>query len=176
MTIVDACIATVSKPPLFEPVSFRHRGVQYEYISGDPNFPNPIRDCIMETYILNKEAGITCLINIGSGESDVIRVPDNFDSPEWKFHQERVIRDGERTAKEMALQLSHLGIYYRFRAVEVSSFDPRNGDIIEHIKSITRNYLREDQHEVHTMLQHCIDSLQHRLYISTAERLRMYTE
>ncbi|PVF95966.1 TPR-like protein [Serendipita vermifera] len=171
ITIIEACMATVSKPSFFEPVFFRHRGVQYEYISGDPNFPNPVCDCISEMFGLSKEAGVACLVNIGSGESDVIRVPTNFDSPEWKFYQERVIRDGERTAKEMALQLGHLGIYYRFHAIEGPAFDPKKGDVIEQIRSNTRNYLREGQDEIYTMLRRCVESLQLRIIISTAERL-----
>jgi hypothetical protein len=169
ITILDACIATLSKPSHFEPVLFRHRGATYEYISGDPNFPNPIREWIADAYSLDKEAGISCILSIGSGEPGIIRVPDKFESAEWKYYQESVIGDGERTAREMALQLGHLDIYYRVRVTDNPTLDPNKSELLSNIRSITRNYLIIP--EVKAKIARCIESLKLRICTSTIEML-----
>jgi hypothetical protein len=169
ITIVEACIATLSKPSHFEPVPFRHRGATYEYISGDPNFPNPIREWIADAYSLDKEAGVSCILSIGSGESSVIRVPDRFESPEWKYYQESALGDGERTAREMALQLGHLDIYYRLRVTDGLPLDPNKSDTMSDIRSSARNYVIIPQ--VKAKIAGCAESLKLRICTSTIEML-----
>jgi hypothetical protein len=169
ITIVEACIATLSKPSHFEPVLFRNRGAAYKYISGDLNFLNPIREWIADAYSLDKEAGVSCILGIGSGESSVIRVPENFESVEWKYYQESALGDGERTAREMALQLGHLDIYYRLRVRDSLTLDPKKSGFISGIWSSARNYLIIP--EVKAKIVRCAESLKLRICTSTIEML-----
>jgi hypothetical protein len=169
MTIVEACIATLSKPSHFEPVLFRNRGATYEYISGDPNFPNPIREWIADAYSLDKEAGVSCILNIGSGESSVIRVPDKFESAEWKYYQESTLGDGERTAREMALQLGHLDIYYRLRVTDGLTLDLNKSEFMPDIRSSARNYVIIP--EVKAKIARCAESLKLRIFTSTIQMI-----
>ncbi|PVF92223.1 FabD/lysophospholipase-like protein, partial [Serendipita vermifera] len=169
MTIVEACLATLSKPSHFEPVLFRHHGATYEYISGDPNFPNPIREWIADAYGLDKEAGISCILNIGSGESVIIQVPDKFDSIEWKYYQERALGDGERTAREMTLQLGHLGLYYRLSAVDNFDIGDKANDVLSQIRTNTRTYLIDPK--IKAKIQRCVESMELRLRTSNLEMI-----
>ncbi|PVF92033.1 FabD/lysophospholipase-like protein [Serendipita vermifera] len=169
MTIVEACVATLSKPSHFEPVLFRHHGATYEYISGDPNFPNPIREWIADAYGLDKEAGISCILNIGSGESEIIRVPDSFDSIEWKYYQEKTLGDGERTAREMTLQLGHLGFYYRLSATDNFDIGDQANDVVSQILTNARTYLIDPK--IKAKIQRCVESMELRLRTSTLEMI-----
>ncbi|PVF92232.1 FabD/lysophospholipase-like protein [Serendipita vermifera] len=169
MTIVEACVATLSKPSHFEPVLFRHHGATYEYISGDPNFPNPTREWIADAYGLDKEAGISCILSIGCGESEVIRVPDRFESIEWKYYQERALGDGERTAQEMTLQLGHLGLYYRLSAVDNFDIGDKANNVLSQIRTNARTYLID--HKIKAKIQRCVESMELRLCTSTLEMI-----
>jgi hypothetical protein len=169
ITIVDACIATLSKPSHFEPVLFRHRGAAYEYISGDPNFPNPIREWIADAYSLDKEAGVSCILSIGASESTIIRVPDKFESVEWKYYQESALGDGERTAREIALQLGHLDIYYRLRVTDSLTLGPNRFEIMSDIRFSARNYVNIP--EFKAKVARCAESLKLRICTSTIEML-----
>jgi hypothetical protein len=169
ITVVEACIATLSKPSHFESVLFRHHGATYEYISGDPNFPNPIREWIADAYNLDREAGVSCILSIGSGETDIIRVPDKFDSVEWKYYQDSALGDGERTAREMALQLGHLDLYCRLRPRDGLDFKNTSPELFSKIRSSAKNYLIDIQTK--EKVERCIESMRLRLYTSTVEML-----
>ncbi|PVF92035.1 hypothetical protein CPB86DRAFT_809401 [Serendipita vermifera] len=169
ISIVEACIATLSSLPDFEPVLFRHHGATYEYISGCPNFSNPIREWITDAYTSNRSNGVGCIVSIGSGEPNDIRPSDESDSPEWKYYQESVIRDGQRIGQELGLQLVQLDLYYRFGMSDDTSLDQEGKDTFAKIRSSARRYmlLSENQEKI----AQCIDSMRLRRCRITAERL-----
>jgi hypothetical protein len=134
-----------------------------------PTFPNPIRDWIADAYSLDKEAGVSCILSIGSGESSVIRVSDKFESAEWKYYQESALGDGERTAREMALQLGHLDIYYRLRVTDGLTLDPNKSGFMSDIRSSARNYVIIL--EIKVKIARCAESLKLRICTSTIEML-----
>ncbi|PVF90991.1 hypothetical protein CPB86DRAFT_857946, partial [Serendipita vermifera] len=105
ISVVEACIAKLSSPPNFEPVVFCHRRATYEYISGGPNFPNPIREWIADADASNKRNGVGYIVTIAFREPDDVRSHDGTDSPEWKYSHEGLIRDGQRIGRELYLKL-----------------------------------------------------------------------
>jgi hypothetical protein len=169
ISIVEACIATFSVPPDLEPVVFRHHGTTYEYISGGPNFPNPIREWITDAYASNKNGTLSCLVSIGSGELSNVRPTEESESPEWRYYRESIIRDGERIAHEISLQLGNLDFYYRFNTTDSITSQEDSQDAFAKLRFSARGYINTP--EIQDSIVRCVEAMMHRSNTSTFETL-----
>ena len=115
ITVAEAMLITCAAPPKFAPVAIQKDPFTFEYVSGEHGLSNPIREAIREAhYAYGNEATVACLLSIGCGHSGNITLPGGSSATDRTDFLERLATDGERTAREVAVQMGRLALYHRF--------------------------------------------------------------
>jgi predicted acylesterase/phospholipase RssA len=114
LTIAEAMLATCSISPIFTPTTISKNFVTFEYISGDIGLSNPIREVIAEAHrTFGDERTVACVLSIGCGHPGVNAVPTDSSGTSWTEFLDGVARDSEKTAQDIATQMSQLTLYHR---------------------------------------------------------------
>jgi hypothetical protein len=175
LTIAEAMLATCSTPPIFTPTIISKDSANFEYISGDIGLSNPTRELIAEAHrTFGNETTVSCLLSVGCGHPGVNAAPNDSGGASWTDFLEGVATDGEKTAQDIAIQLSQLSLYYRFSVTYGLEKDQarewKDPDIIS---ANTTNYLNDL--EVVELLDRCVDTIRLADGFTTLERLSTST-
>ena len=172
LTIAEAMLTTCATTPLFTPISIGKDFSTFEYISGELGLSNPIREIIAGAHqTFGDEATVACLLSIGSGHSGVKSVPSTSDATARVDFLERVAMDSEKTAQEIAMQLSQLTIYHRFSVNRgLETVQSRAWPDPEAIAAHTTVYLNDL--EVVKVVARCVDAIKTGHGSATLEQLR----
>ena len=115
ITISEAMLVTCATFPTFAPVTIRKDPFTFGYVSGEHGLSNPIREVILEAHhAYGDEATVACLLSIGCGHSGSLALPAGSGATTRKDFLERLLTDGEKTAREVGVQMGRLAIYHRF--------------------------------------------------------------
>lgn len=72
-TVWQACCATAALPPLFYPIYAGQQHLEEQLIAGDVKISNPTMKAIEEAKSIWGSRKVACLVNIGTGRTDVIK-------------------------------------------------------------------------------------------------------
>jgi hypothetical protein len=171
LTIAKALLATCSTPPIFTPTIISKDFANFEYIGADIGLSNPTREIIAEAHrTFGDYATVSCLLSVGCGHPGVNPVPSDSGATSWIKFLEGVARDSEKTAQDIAVQMSQLSLYHR---ISVKYGLERNavqewkepGTIATH----TTNYLNDL--DVVELVVRCVDTIKHGDGFTTLEQL-----
>jgi hypothetical protein len=164
-TTMDACLATISNQPYFQPVKLTYFESLYEYNS---NFLSPILEWITKAHNLDQDANIACILTIGA-----IKVyPDGSIEDrrsELEYYGDLAIQKGEMIEATRMEELHHMNIYHEFRSFSSGTLDVGDEDIFSKIRHDTSVYLSEP--EISSRLHYCVLSMDRRLHYSTPRQL-----
>jgi predicted acylesterase/phospholipase RssA len=171
LTIAEAMLATCSTPPIFTPTMISKDFATFEYVSADLGLSNPTREIIAEAHrAFGNEKTICCLLSIGCGHSGVNTVPSDSGGTTWTDFVERVVMDSDKTAQEIAAQMSEVALYHRLSVVYGLERDQvrewKDPDIIT---THTINYLNDLG--VVELLDRCVNMIKHGDGFATLEQL-----
>jgi predicted acylesterase/phospholipase RssA len=171
LTIAEAMLATCSTPPIFTPTIISKDFANFEYIAADIGLSNPIREIIAEAHrAFGDEVTVSCLLSVGCGHPGVSSAPNNSDGTSWTDFLEGVAKDSEKTAQNIATQMSQLTLYHRLSV----KYGLENGHVHEWkdpdtITTHTTNYLNDL--DIVVLLDRCVDTIKHGDGFTTLERL-----
>ena len=137
-TIAEALLTILAVPPLFIPSSIYKDSATFEYTSGDLALSNPVREILAEAYrAFGPDGRVACLLSLGCGHLGVISVPDDPNLANWNIILERLVGNSGQTAREVGVQMGHLGIYHRYsitRGLEGLALTTatKSGEVLSH--------------------------------------------
>jgi len=171
LTIIEAMLATLASPPLFASASVFKDASTFEYISADLTLSNPIRQIIVEAYgTFGEEARVACLLSLGCGHPGVAISPEDSDMTSWNQFLTRLVMDSEQKAQDIARQMGHLGLYYRFCVPRGLEQNEETSNLkLDGIIAHTVAYLSGDP--ISGKVTECIDSLKLRDGSASLEQL-----
>ncbi|EUC62220.1 patatin-like phospholipase [Rhizoctonia solani AG-3 Rhs1AP] len=151
--IWEAVRATSADPKFFKRIKIQDTGVQVEYIDGGIGCNNPTDRVLKEADRIFRGAHIACLISIGTGRGDVLKIPE----PGLKENTiplgtlnvlEQIAMDCEATHNQMGLRFERFkrpdpdpGVYFRFNLDQVPE-DAKQWEQLGDIGQHTDAYLR----------------------------------
>ncbi|CAE6449098.1 unnamed protein product [Rhizoctonia solani] len=151
--IWEAVRATSADPKFFKRIKIQDIGVQIEYIGGEIGCNNPTERVLKEADRVFRGAHVACLVSIGTGEGDVIRIPEpglkeNVVHLETLNTLVQIAKDCRRTDQEMAARFQRFkhsdsdpGVYFRFNLDHVPG-DVQNWEELGDIGEYTMQYMR----------------------------------
>jgi hypothetical protein len=171
LTIAEAMLATCSNPPIFAPTTTSKDFANFEYVSGDLGLSNPTREIIAEAHrTFGNETTVACVLSIGCGHPGVNTVPGDSGGTSWTGFLEAVATNSEKTAQEIAAQMSRLTLYHRLSV----KYGLERGQVREwkdpNVTSARTNTYLNDL-DVVELLGRCIDTLKHSYGYTTLEQL-----
>jgi predicted acylesterase/phospholipase RssA len=171
ISIAEAMLATCATPPIFSPTSIEKDFATFEYVSGDVALSNPTREIIAEAHrAFGGDSTVTCLLSIGSGHGDVKAVPSGSNAAAWVEFLDRVTKDSEKTAQEMAAQMKDHTLYHRM-SVD-NGMDALKSDLSKDLTAITTAtvvYLNDI--EVSERAERCVEAINYGNGFATLEQL-----
>lgn len=134
------------------PVSIGPEGGEGYAVSAVNGFANPIQQIIKEVYnVYGKEAGISCLLSLGSGYRGVISHRDEG----TEIHiSTQMAMDGDAVAEEVYRRLENLGVYHRLSVDHGLEGWNRFGVELGSIKSHVDAYLSKKENN--NKMERCI--------------------
>lgn len=171
ITIVDAILATCATQPSFLPIITGREPTQQELIGGAISAGNPTRELMLEAYnIFGKDAHISTIVSMGSGHLGPLPAPTTNAKEKWMSVLQGIVQSCERTAQDIATEVGHLGLYYRFSVEQglQRTFGVKSTDV-SWLNTQTQSYV--DGIQVSHKIDHCVESLRLRQGQITLEKL-----
>jgi hypothetical protein len=143
-TLMEALCASLTIPPLFDPVPIGPRLRQRRFIGGSLGFYNPTRELLKEAKVaFGDEQRVALILSLGSGVPPVMSLDS---SSSLSCNLESLVKyigtDCERVAREMGMQLITADAYVRLnvnRGLEDVRFD--DWSCISAFEGCTKTYL-----------------------------------
>ncbi|CAE6365136.1 unnamed protein product [Rhizoctonia solani] len=150
--IWEAVRATSADPKFFKRIKIQDMGLQIEYVDGGIGCNNPADRILKEADRIFRGAHVACLISIGMGKGDVLKIPE----PGLKENTiplgtldvlERIASDCEATHNQMGMRFQRFkrpdpdpGVYFRFNLDDVPD-DAKQWVGLGHIRQNTEAFL-----------------------------------
>jgi predicted acylesterase/phospholipase RssA len=118
-TIWQAARATCADPQFFKSIDIEGPGFPREsYIGGGMGRNNPIEQLLEEAHVIFPDRHVACIVSIGAGHADTIRVP----KPGWLPFPPNIVgalegiaSDCERSAQDALRRFGNIqDFYFRF--------------------------------------------------------------
>ena len=97
LTIVEALLATLATPPLFESISIIKDSGIFEYIGAEMTLSNPTQEIVAEAYAaFGANKRVACILSLGCGHPGVFSLPENPEHVESIWLLKNLILDAQR--------------------------------------------------------------------------------
>jgi len=197
ITVLDAILATCASQPDFLPITIgiEHRKQHFVGAGTGLRTNNPVRELISEAHLyFSGPSRVTSLVSFGSGHPGVLALPresggDECNPPPtsplegqgpsrhdaWVKAVRGCMMDAEQTAQEMAMQMGHLGVYFRFSVEQGMQQEKslRSENVADMGEVLVQTAAYMDTHEVSQRLDNCVESLESQLGLPTLDQLSM---
>ncbi|CAE6414317.1 unnamed protein product [Rhizoctonia solani] len=151
--IWEAVRATSAHPKFFKRIKIQDVGLQVEYVGGEIGCNNPTWRILTEANRIFRGAHIACLVSIGTGQGDTIKMPEpglkeNTIPFETLNTLIKIATDCEGTQQKIAAKFERFkrpdpdpGVYFRFNLDQVPG-DTQQWDAVDDvIVECTRKYI-----------------------------------
>jgi hypothetical protein len=164
-------LATCTAPPISIPTRIEKDFATFEYVSGEVGLSNPTHEVIAEAHrAFGGNATVTCLLSIGSGHKGVNAAPLDSNAEAWVEFLNRVTKDSEKIAQEVAAQMKYLTLYHRL-SVDYG-LEALKSDMwmdLTTISTATALYLNDI--EVSERVERCVETINQGHGFATLEQL-----
>ncbi|KAJ1309787.1 hypothetical protein OPQ81_006552 [Rhizoctonia solani] len=158
--IWEAVRATSAHPKFFKRIKIQGIGVRGEYVDGGIGCNNPTERVLIEANRIFRGAHVACLISIGTGEGEVIKMPEsglkeNVVPLETLKTLIQIATQCRRTHQEMAAKFERFkhpgpdpGVYFRFNPDQVPG-DVKQWKELADLGEYTRGYIKLSDNSRH---------------------------